>query len=235
MSSYKVRILLSWVALAGLVQFIVLTTIAMFYFPGGTHADPATTGYDFFRNFFSDLGGTVTPGGSPNPVSSVLFFIALFLSGALFIPLDVTLPLLFKEKKWTFVVAIIGSIIGAWVSICLIGVAFTPWNVHFVLHYTFVLWGFPMFLPAALLYAVAILGTKKYKWYHAVPPMVFAAISLGYIFLLFSGPSMGSIQDAIAIHAAGQKIIVYAAIITFSLLALGSAVAVKRESKSEIA
>ena len=42
--------------MVGCIQFVVLTVIAMVFYPGGTHGDPTTKGYSFFRNFFSDLG-----------------------------------------------------------------------------------------------------------------------------------------------------------------------------------
>jgi hypothetical protein len=36
--------------------FVVLTVVAMFVYPGGTYTDGTTVGYNFFRNFFSELG-----------------------------------------------------------------------------------------------------------------------------------------------------------------------------------
>ena len=39
-------------------QFFVLTIVAMFLYPGGTHLDPSAAHYEFTRNFFSDLGAT---------------------------------------------------------------------------------------------------------------------------------------------------------------------------------
>lgn len=55
------------------IQFVALTVIAMFIYPGGTGSDPSLESYDFFRNFFSSLGLTVAPDGEPNWVSAILF------------------------------------------------------------------------------------------------------------------------------------------------------------------
>ena len=63
------------------IQFIVLTVIAMILYPGGLLTDDSTTGYNFFRNFFSDLGRTVNYAGGGQWGSAVLFFIALALGG----------------------------------------------------------------------------------------------------------------------------------------------------------
>jgi hypothetical protein len=45
------------------VQFLLLTAIAMLVYPGGAVYEPDASRYLFFRNFFSDLGATVTPSG----------------------------------------------------------------------------------------------------------------------------------------------------------------------------
>lgn len=70
--------------------FVLLTVIAMFTYPGGTFTDETTVGYDFFRNFFSDLGLVTALNGQPNTISLILFFLALSIVGIgivlLFIP-----------------------------------------------------------------------------------------------------------------------------------------------------
>ena len=68
-------------ALAACVQFVVLTAIAMPLYPGGSFADPSSTRYSFFTNFFSELGMTVTSGGRPNIPCTILFVIALTWAG----------------------------------------------------------------------------------------------------------------------------------------------------------
>jgi hypothetical protein len=51
------------------VQFLLLTAIAMLVYPGGAVYEPDASRYLFFRNFFSDLGATITPSGRPNLAS----------------------------------------------------------------------------------------------------------------------------------------------------------------------
>ena len=63
------------------IQFIILTVIAMLIYPGGTQTDPSSEGYSFWRNFFSELGMTVTESGASNPIGAVLFFAALTGAG----------------------------------------------------------------------------------------------------------------------------------------------------------
>jgi len=49
-----------------------LFVLAMLLYPGGTRYDASSSGYDFFRNFGSDLGRTVALDGRPNFASRVL-------------------------------------------------------------------------------------------------------------------------------------------------------------------
>jgi hypothetical protein len=55
------------------VQFLILTALAMWVYPGGAVYEPEATHYLFFRNFFSDLGATRTPSGHANLSSHLLF------------------------------------------------------------------------------------------------------------------------------------------------------------------
>jgi hypothetical membrane protein len=63
MNALSIKVAICIVALAGCIQFVLLTIIAMLAYPGGMHPAIASTGYNFFENFFSDLGGTATPTG----------------------------------------------------------------------------------------------------------------------------------------------------------------------------
>ena len=44
------------VGFIGLMQYLGVTTWLMSFYPGGNLADKSIEGYDFFRNFLSDLG-----------------------------------------------------------------------------------------------------------------------------------------------------------------------------------
>ena len=71
----------SKLGLFGVVQFLILSTLAMMYYPGGTPWDSKTTGYTFWHNALSDLGRTIAYNEQENPIASPLFNSALFLLG----------------------------------------------------------------------------------------------------------------------------------------------------------
>ncbi len=217
------------VAAIGCIQFFILTIIAMFLFPGGTHADPTSVGYNFSQNFFSDLGGTVTPSGAANTPSAVLFFIALAVVGISFVPFLIALPNLFTKSRLARYLSILGSVIGSYSAICYVGIAFTPWNLAIEGHIFFVQNGFLSIVPVALCYTFAMLLKKGFPKQYPVVFIVFTAILIAYAWLLFNGPESSTLEGII-IQAVGQKIVVYAMIISFAIQAYGAIQVSRRQN-----
>ncbi|MGD8625043.1 MAG: hypothetical protein PVF47_20690 [Anaerolineae bacterium] len=211
---------LGWVA-ASCGQFVVLTLVAMLVYPGGTVADPATKGYSFFRNFFSDLGRTVTPRSEPNTVSLALFVVALTLAGLGLALFFLTMPSLFRRPRPARVCSLAGSSFGVVAGLSFAGVAFTPANLVLPVHALFVQVAFLSFFVATLGYTAAIVLAQDYPRRHLAIFGAFALLLAGYLWLLFFGPELDSPQGLL-IQATGQKIIVYAAVLSVGLQAVGA-------------
>ena len=75
------RSVLFLLVMAGCLQFVVVSMVAMSFYPGGTYSDNSTAGYAFTQNFFSDLGRTAAHDGAPNTASMALFIITVCLAG----------------------------------------------------------------------------------------------------------------------------------------------------------
>ena len=209
-----------WVAV-GCVLFVVLTVVAMWFYPGGTIADPTSRGYSFFTNFFSELGLTRTHSGGSNTVSFILFFVALTLAGAGLALFFVVFRSFFAQSRLTRALSTVGSVFGILSGICFIGVACTPANLLPVLHGQFVMWAFEAFPAAVILYAIAILLHKSYPKHFAVVFIAFAALLVLYLVLLMRGPGFATPQG-LMIQATGQKAIVYASILSILIQSLGA-------------
>ncbi|MCC6603709.1 MAG: hypothetical protein IT327_10885 [Anaerolineae bacterium] len=201
--------------------FIALTLVAMFFYPGGTWTDPQLAGYRFFQNFFSDLGMWTTPGGRPNPISAVLFFIALTSAGLGLILLFLTLPRFFAHQRLSRYASWLGLTIGVWSGISFIGIAFTPADIFLDAHVNFVYSAFLSLPVAIFIFAIII-------WRHETLPNRYAAVLFGftvclvaYLWLLFLGPSGQAAQGA-NYQATGQKLIVYIALGSMLYLAYGA-------------
>lgn len=205
----------------GCVQFVILTFLAMLFYPGGTLGDPSARGYSFFTNFFSELGMTRTHAGGPNTVSFVLFWVALTLAGAGLVLFSLAFRGFFIATRSGRVLSTIGTLFGVVSGLCFIGVAFTPANRLLRPHSQFVLWAFQAFPVAALCYGLAILLHKGYPKRFALVFLALALLLTLYIGLLMRGPALNTPQG-VMIQAAGQKVIVYASIISILIQSLGA-------------
>ena len=193
--------------------FVLLTVIAMFTYPGGTFTDETTVGYDFFRNFFSDLGLVTAPNGQSNTISLILFSSALSMAGAGIVLFFIAFRDFFISDRTGTLLGWLGTFIGVVSGLCFIGIAFAPYDVIFDIHYQLVFWAFRTILITIALYAFIILRKNKYPrrygWIFAAYTVFLAA----YVGLLEFGPSVET-PNGLIIQATGQKVIAYISIIS---------------------
>jgi hypothetical protein len=206
----------------GTLAFIVLTVIAMFFYPGGSMTNPNTVGYSFFENFFSELGFWVTKSGASNPVAASLFFIALTLAGSGLAMFFLAFPQFFGQNRILKTLSIIGSVLGVLSGLCFVGVAFTPADIFLDAHYQFVIWAFRFFPAAVLFYIVAIFRHPTYARKYGWALVGFFVLLVAYLLLLEFGPSVEESYQGQVIQAVGQKIIVYASIGSITFQAWGA-------------
>lgn len=201
--------------------FIGLTILGMFFYPGGTWADPTTDGYRFFQNFFSDLGMWTTPGGHANPVAATLFLLALTCAGLGLVLFFLTFPRFFAAYgplKW---LSWLGALVGVWSGISFVGIAFTPADIFLDAHVNFVYSAFLSLPLAIFIFAIAIWRHPTFPNRYTAVLLSFTVCLIGYIWLLFFGPS-GVTPQGFDYQATGQKLIVYIAIGSLAYLAHGA-------------
>jgi hypothetical protein len=208
-------------AAATCIRFFIMTALAMLCYPGGTFADPGTHGYSFFANFFSDRGATHTPSGAANILSMILFTSSLAIVGIGLCVFFVALTQLFRDSRCGPILPATGAFLGIIAGLCFVGVAFTPWNLHLAAHNHFVMWAFRTFLGAVLIYGIAILRERTLPKKFAFTFLAFAIPLAAYVLLLTFGPSPKAI-DGLRIQVAGQRIIVYASILTVLIQSLAA-------------
>jgi hypothetical protein len=228
----SVRGRLFLLAMAGCVQFLLLSTVAMFFYPGGTYSDEDTAGYAFMQNFFSDLGRTLAHNGDSNTVSMVLFIIALSVAGLSLIVFFLAVLPHFAENRTSRRLSKAGSTLGVISGLGFIGIAAMPANVNQTLHTDFVYVAFTGFLFVVFCYSAAILKSRAYARAYAYAYFAFAIILALYLVLLFSGPEVET-TGGLTIQAVGQKIVVYAGIICVVIESWG-AYRVERRRASQL-
>ncbi len=196
----------------GCIQFIILTSIAMFFYKGGTYIDPSTSRYVFCYNYFSDLGRTVAHSGISNTFSFILFTVTLSIWGAFQIPFYIIFPRFFRSSKGLKKFYFTGSILGILTGIFYIGIAFTPSDITNLLHDIFVFLGFGSILLSIILYAIVIFKDNNYDNLYATV-FTITAIILGTYFLILSFSPNSQTTVGLYIYVVGQKFMIYTLLI----------------------
>lgn len=206
------------------VLFILLTTVAMRLYPGGTIVDPGTQGYRFFENYLSDLGVTRSRSGVANLPAMLCFSVALVSvglgMGAFFVAFTHLCAAVPRALQLSRRAALLGALTG----LSFIGVAAAPRDLLYPEHIAFELLAFPAFLAAVALELAALRAPE-----HAAPPglphrvrwaFVGLAVALAaYLVLLAVGPSDTTLVGE-RMQVTGQKVVVYVAIAAILLQSL---------------
>lgn len=203
------------------IQFLLLTVIAMWLYPGGTAVDPTTAGYDFFRNFFSDLGLQHSHSGVYQPLTAGLFFVALSTAGVALILFSVAFRAFFLASalgRWLGYGAIFSGVVS---GLGYLLVALTPADLRPEGHMFGVYVAFLAFPLSAAAYALNIYRQPRFPNRYGHILLAFTALLLIYLGFLFWGPGLDS-PTGLIIQATAQKVIAYAAIFSLLLTAYGA-------------
>ena len=201
------------------IFFVIAFIIASYFYPGGNIHDPAQLGYSFTHNFLSDLGGLESHSGEDNIISSVFFNLSMLLF--FFIGISfLFVPILFKENKPTFILAIIGSLFFFIGSMFFAGVGFTPYDVFFDLHVFFALNSFRLMIPASLIYLIVFLRSSLSGKYITVITS-FLFLVTAYVIYLNFGENPLSNKEAMIVSATIQKFIAFMSVMTVFSLSFG--------------
>jgi hypothetical protein len=197
----------------GCGMFVLLTIAAMLAYPGGNVNGDITKGYDFFHNFFSDLGRISVPGGGSNLVSAALFCTALTLAGLGLVGFFLAFRVFFLTDRTGQSLSMAGTIVGVISGLCFVGIAWAPYDVFFDAHYKLVFWAFRTFLVAVAIYALVIFRQHTYPRRNGWVFIIFTVFLAAYLILLTFGPEART-PAGLVIQAAGQKVIVYVSILS---------------------
>lgn len=199
----------------GIVQYLTLTTIAMFFYPGGNIVNPNAQRYSFFTNFISDLGRTKSISGKSNITALILYTIAgIFFSISLII-FVIALRDIFKDDEKTKRISNFIMILGIISAIFMVLGYLTPWDIYGSTHVFCGLVFTATGVLTLLLYAIAILFKKQYSNKMAFLLLFvfsFAVINLLIItFLKYNANSYESLVFQVTL----QKFTMYSFIFSF--------------------
>ena len=197
--------------------FVILNILAMVFYPGGNIHDPEQIGYVFTRNFFSDLGTTVSYSGVHNTVSCILFNTSLCICGFTFVVLFYKVKNLFKLKALSNLATFFGIMGG----VSFIGVAFTPADLLLDPHILFAHGIFRSLLIASILFTILIFKTKDFDNKYGYGFIVFGIMVLAYVLISELGPNPRSNPTALLIQVISQKIIAFWLLLSIYIYSVG--------------
>ncbi len=198
--------------------FGVLTIVAMLVYDGGSLFDSGARHYQFFGNFFSDLGATVTYSGRTNIASRALFVVALTSVGVAF-AWSAPAWRCWAVRDAAHIATTLTRVAAISSGLGFIGIAVTPPNSARNAHIALVQITFTLLLVfvANLVVVQARNGIPR-RW---IATNVALLVLLGaYVVLVIGGPNLNSFDGA-RIQIVAQKIVVYAAILDLSFQAWG--------------
>ncbi|SMF74064.1 hypothetical protein [Pseudobacteriovorax antillogorgiicola] len=205
-----------FLAKATLVLFLLLTVVAMIAYPGGTNTNPHIEGYQFFQNFFSDLGRVTSFDGAPQYRPMLIFVSALTLAAIGQVLFYMMFPNFFRAGGRTL--AFFGSFFGVMTGLGYLGIALTPWDMFGALHLHFVHVTFLSFELSVILYTIAIFRNPEYPNRYAWAFIAFCGVLTIYLVILFFGPKADT-EWGLTVQVTAQKILIYcqAACVSFQV------------------
>ncbi len=215
------RLLFFRLGIFAAVLFFILTILAMLVYPGGTIHNRGLEQYDFFYNYFSDLGRTHTFDGTSNLLSHFLFKTALGTSGLCLILYFIAIPALFRQNT-AKTVMFIASFLGILAGICYIGIATVPYDIDYWGHRTFVRTGFILFLLMSFFYTTAIFLEKNYPNRYGLAFIIFVIVLAIQVYIMLFGPRAYRSNNGLYLQATAQKIVVYSEILCMLYQSLGA-------------
>jgi len=221
------KILKNWKRFASLfimfgpAQYIIFTAVAMLFYAGGTLINPASPGYYFWGNFFSDLGRIIALSGAPNNISFVIFTITALILSISFIPFAFAITSFFKNDRKLYLIVRVGSLVCLSSIIFLICTILTPWdtfaNTHLVFANLFNLTG----VLGIVFFTIAVFYNKDYPNRYAFVYIVLLIFGIIYTIVLITIPKSITLEGLI-IQASMQKISQYALLLCFLVQGYGA-------------
>jgi hypothetical membrane protein len=218
----------------GGIQYLVLSTIAMALYPGGTKYNNLTIGYLFWNNMLSDMGRTVAHNGTSNLVSCALFIMTMCLLAFAFVPFYVELTKQFTSTqrcmKYARVAGLLGIITGSLLALS----ASFPQDLFPQLHLRLAQASFVALAPSMIVYWWLVRGNRGFPRPCAPALLAFAIIILaGIMVTIASGTGIDAVT--VTVQATTQKVMVYSWNVLIPIEAWGLWKKTNRKTGAEIA
>ena len=175
------------------VYYVVAVVIAMLLYPGGNHIELDQVGYSLHKNFLSELGFHKTMSGDLNFFSSFFWNTAMYmllLQGIAFL----FIPSLFRENRYSFAFACLGTLFMFPACIFFVGVALTPGDIFFDAHIFTTTTAFNLYTVSIFFYVLAFISSSLSNYYTSGAILLLIAVSV-YSYYLSGYQPIDAIKD----------------------------------------
>tara|TARA_Y100000991_G_scaffold215423_2_gene205806 strand:+ start:1442 stop:2122 length:681 start_codon:yes stop_codon:yes gene_type:complete len=205
-----------WQGYAGISIFVILNSIAMLFYPGGTYLDSSTEGYQFFYNFLSNLGEWTARNGEINTFSASLFNSSLIIFSLSYFSFFISflkLEVKYINSKWLRYL-LIASISVSITSFIFISV-FSAEDTSKFWHLVFVKMAFRTLFIHAVLQTYIVIKISIFDKFISFATLGFTILLFLFLIVMDFGPSAHGSQEGLFIQVTAQKLIVTAIMIYF--------------------
>ena len=175
------------------VYYVVAVVIAILLYPGGNHIELDQVGYSLHKNFLSELGFHKTMSGDLNFFSSFFWNTAMYmllLQGIAFL----FVPSLFRENRFSFAFACLGTLFMFPACIFFVGVALTPGDIFFDAHIFTTTTAFNLYTVSIFFYVLAFISSSLSNYYTSGAILLLIAVSV-YSYYLSGYQPIDAIKD----------------------------------------
>ena len=175
------------------VYYVVAVVIAILLYPGGNHIELDQVGYSLHKNFLSELGFHKTMSGDLNFFSSFFWNTAMYmllLQGIAFL----FIPSLFRENRFSFAFACLGTLFMFPACIFFVGVALTPGDIFFESHIFTTTTAFNLYTVSIFFYVLAFISSSLSNYYTSGAILLLVAVSV-YSYYLSGYQPIDAIKD----------------------------------------
>lgn len=197
----------------------VLTIVGMVLYRGGTALHQPERHFSLSHNFFSDLGLVRTYSGQSNLPTMILFMVGLIGAGAAIAIFSGAQKAIWRGRQRGELLGEFSAIFAVIAGGSFIAIAALPWDVNFNAHLVAVKLAFSF----TALYSLSLLILQwRNRWprRYTLANLVMVLALIGYVWLIFRGPSIFSLHGII-VQAIAQKVIVYLVMANFVWQAIG--------------
>ena len=193
---------------------VILTSVAMILYPGGTLRDPSVRGYSIFQNSLSDLGSSVAWSSEANALGARMFTLAFTLFAISSAACLLALVRIYAASPIVRRVLSIATGIGMLSCMGLAGAALTPPDVNMVLHGHFTTAALLSGIIALLLFAYATAFDRRLPRSVPIGWFALAVVLLAWTVVMRWRPST---DLALAVPVTLQKVVAVAVVLSLVL------------------